>query len=419
MTTSNVAKYAFFRLRPRTKRQYVVVALVALLAVGAGYWMLGRGSSAQAQSSVTTVTTGTFKQSVSGSGTIQPASQADLDFGVSGRVASVEVKAGDIVKKDEVLARLGTVSLDPALASAKAQLEAAESAAANDGGQTSTQRAANDASLASARADVAKAEDNLKSAVLRSTIAGTVASVDLSVGDQVGSSSGSGGSSSQSTGGAGAADPMGTSGSAASSSTSTAITVVAPESFKVNVDVAAADIDKVKKGMQVEVTPNGASEAIFGTVAGVGLVAETSDSGAATFPVTVKITGKQKDLYVGTSADVSIIVKQVENVLTVPSLALTTSGDKTYVKKVVGSSAKRTAVTIGQTYGTSTEITSGLKSGDKVEITAPQTPRGSTGSGGGFPGGGGAPGGGSGFPGGGGFPAGGGFPGGGNGSGAR
>lgn len=400
MPISNTSRHVVSRLRPRSRPHFVVTALiVALLIGGVGYWAFGRGDSAQAQSTVATVTAGTFQQTVSGSGTIQPASQADLDFGVSGRVTVVEVKAGDTVKKGEVLARLDTVSLDAALAAAKAQLEAAETTAANDGSETSTQRAANDATLASARANVAEAEDDLDASVLRATIAGTVASVDLAVGDQVGGSAGSGSPS------AGAAGTSGASGSA--TSTSTAITLVTPTNFTVDVDVAATDIETVKKGLQVEITPSGATEAIFGTVEDVGLVAETSTSGAATFPVTVKVTGEQKDLYAGTSADVSIIVKQVQNVLTVPSLALTTSGGKTYVTKVVGSSTRRTAVEVGTTYGASTEITSGLKSGDKVEVTAAQSPRRGSGSGeSGFPGGGGLPSGG--FPnGGGGFPGGG------------
>ena len=116
--------------------------------------------------------------------------------------------------------------------------------------------------------------------------------------------------------------------------------------------------------------------------------------------MTVSVTGTQKDMYAGTTADVSIIVKQVQNVLTVPTQALSTSGGKTYVMKVVGSSTKRTAVTIGETYGASTEIIKGLASGDKVQVTTiqrAQTGGGNAGgggqTGGGFGGGGFAPGG--------------------------
>ena len=88
--------------------------------------------------------------------------------------------------------------------------------------------------------------------------------------------------------------------------------------------------------MQAQVTPTGATDPVYGTVTDVGLVAEASSSGAATFPVTVTITGAQAKLYAGTTATVSIITKQVSDVLAVPSLALHTTGSTTYVEKLVG-----------------------------------------------------------------------------------
>lgn len=385
------------------------VAVLAVVIAAAGYLVLGRASSATAQATTATAATGTYQQTVGGTGTIEPARQADLDFTVSGRVTSVDVEAGDTVKKGEVLAKLDTVSLDAALTSAKAQLEAAETTAANDASETSTQRASNDAALASAQADVAQAEDDLDAATLKATFTGTVAAVSVAVGDQAG------GSSSSTSAGTGAGQSGTTGGTATSTATSTttaAITVVKASTFVVDVDVAAADITNVKKGLQVQVTPAGAADPIFGTVEDVGRVAETGTSGTATFPVTVAVTGKQNDLYAGTTAEVSIIVKQVQDVLTVPSQALTTTGGKTYVTVSDESSTKKTAVTVGETYGMSTEITKGLVAGDVVEI--PTTGRvragGSTSTGGngqqrggdgGFPGGGAPPGGGAGgFPGG-------------------
>lgn len=381
------------------------------MIAAAGYWFLGRADSAEAQPTVATASTGTFQQTVTGSGTIEPAQQADLDFAVSGRVTAVEVEAGDTVKKGQVLATLDTVSLDAALASAKAQLEAAETTAANDGSDTSTQRAANDASVASAEADVAAADDDLDAATLEATFSGTVAAVTVAVGDQAGSGS----SSSSSSSGAGAAQ-SGASTGTSTTTTSAAITIVKPSTFVVDVEVAAADVTKVTEGLQAEVTPADATDAIFGTVEEVGKVAETGTSGTATFPVTVAVTGEQEGLYAGTTADVSIIVKQVADVLTVPSQALTTTDGKTYVTTVDGSSTRKTAVTVGETYGMSTEITDGLAEGDQVQIAATGRVRsgGSSGGGqqqmeGGFPGGGTPPDGG-GFPGG----TGGGFPGGGS-----
>jgi multidrug efflux pump subunit AcrA (membrane-fusion protein) len=353
------------RLRPRTRRQYLALAVVVLVVGGSGYWFLGRADSAEDNPIVATVTPGTYQQTVSASGTIASAKEADLDFDVSGRVTAVKVTAGDTVAKGDVLAKLDTTSLDAALASAKAQLTAAETTAANDGGDSSTQQAANLAGLASAKADVAQAEDDLDAATLKATFSGTVASVDVAVGDQVGSAASSGLGSDGSSGGSG---DDSSSGSGSDSGSTAAVTVIKPTRFVVDVDVAADDITDVKKGLQAKITPAGATEPIYGTVQDVGRVAETGSSGAATFPVTVTVTGTQKKMYAGTSADVSIIAKQVEDVLAVPSLALTTSGGKTYVTKIDGSKTTKTAVTVGETYGLSTEITKGLKSGDKVQV---------------------------------------------------
>ena len=130
----------------------------------------------------------------------------------------------------------------------------------------------------------------------------------------------------------------------------------------------------------------------------IRFVAARTSSGAATFPVTVTLTGPHANLYAGTSTTVSIITKQVTDVIAVPALALHTSGSTTYVEKLVGGKQVRTPVTIGQTYGANTEITSGLKAGDKVVLVTVRLPSGTgnnrTGEGGGF---------GGGFPGGGNF----------------
>jgi len=328
---------------------------------GIVWWQLGRAGTAAVQSQTVEVTRGTIQQTVSGSGTIQPQQQADLDFGVSGRVTKVDVEPGDVVAKGDVLARLDTAALDAALASANAQLTAARTTAANDGGESSAQQAANTASVAAAEADVTQAEQNLKAATLRATFAGTVADVTIEAGDQIGSASSNGG---------GSADPGASGSSGADSSGSTAaVTVISPKKFVVDASVAAADVEQIKPGLQVTVTPSGANEAVYGTVSEIGQVAETSNSGAATYPVTIKITGEQKALYAGTSADVSIVVKQLDDVLTVPTLAVTTDDGVTYVQKVDGSKVTKTRIEIGQTYGQSTEVTSGLAEGDQVQLT--------------------------------------------------
>jgi len=167
--------------------------------------------------------------------------------------------------------------------------------------------------------------------------------------------------------------------------------------------------------MQAQLTVTGSSSTIFGTVSSVSMVASTSSSGAqATFPVTIAVTGTQKGLFAGTSVTASIIIKQVSNVLAVPAMALSASGGTTTVEKLVAGKPVKTVVTVGQTYGAQTQITSGLRSGDQIQMTLGfnRVVNAGTGSGRTGNGGFGGLGGGANFPGGGTFTGGGGLSGG-------
>src|SRR4029079_18822093 len=170
---------------------------------------------------------------------------------------------------------------------------------------SSTQLSSDSAAVAAAKSALSQAQDDLGSATLSASMTGTVASVDLTVGEQV-----SGSSSSPSSDGSDGADGATSPDASSDGSTPSQVVIVSPRHFKVVADVAADDIASVKKGMQVQVTPSGATAPVYGTVTDVGLVAEASSSGAATFPVTVTVTGAQAKLYAGTSATVSIITKQ-------------------------------------------------------------------------------------------------------------
>ncbi len=78
--------------------------------------------------------------------------------------------------------------------------------------------------------------------------------------------------------------------------------------------------------------------------------------------------------------------------LTVPTAALHSAGGRTYVEQVKNGKQVTTYVTLGTTYGPSTQVTAGLASGDKVAVTTTARTRVGTGTGsrtgGGFGGGG-------------------------------
>ena len=364
------------RLRPHafTRRHTIIGAVIVLLVVGGGgAWVVTRPTSSTAAApTLVSVTTSTIRQSVSATGTLEPAHRADLTFAVSGTVTSLPVVVGDTVRAGAVLATVDTSSLETAVTSAQASVSATQDqlTAQQDAGSSAVQIASTQAQLADAQAKLADSETALAAASMTSPIAGTVAQVNIAVGDKLGgtasasspSASGSAGSSSSSAG-AGASS---SSASAASASSTAQVVVISTTSWVVNASVGSADLPQLKKGQQAEITPSGSATKIFGTVKSVGIVASSSSSGSASFPVTIAVTGSPKGLYAGGAADVAIIVKQVENLLSVPTNAVHTESGKTVVHQLKGGAQVSTPVKVGTTYGAVTQILSGLKAGDKV-----------------------------------------------------
>jgi multidrug efflux pump subunit AcrA (membrane-fusion protein) len=382
----------------RKKRVLGVAAAIAVAGAAAvSTWAITRSpASAAATTNLVAASTSDLSQTVATTGTIQPKQRSDLTFTVGGKVTTVAASVGQQVAKGAVLATLDTTTLASAVNTASAAVTAAQQQLASAASGTSTQLASANAQLAQAQSQLATARDELAAASLTAPFAGVVASVGISVGDSVGSS-GTGGGSTGAAAGGGAGGTTTT-----TTSSSTAITVISTSAWIVNVSVGSADLAQLKKGLQAQITPTGSRTPVFGTVASLGIIASTSTTGSATFPVVIDVTGNPTGLYAGSSAGVSIIVKQVTGVLTVPTPAIVTENAKTVVHQIVGGKQVSTVVTTGTVYGALTEITAGLKAGDQVVVTLARFGGGRTGGGPGTGGQNGAPpgGGGGGFGGG-------------------
>jgi multidrug efflux pump subunit AcrA (membrane-fusion protein) len=397
--------------RRRKRRVLVIGAAIILLAgLATGLTLAFTGGSPATglvvSSETVKVTMGTIKQTVATSGTLEPATEASLDFGVSGTVTGVDVHAGEVVTAGQVLATVGTTALSSDVDAAQANVASAQARLSSDeaAGGSTTEIDSDEASVTSAESSLTTAQTDLADASLTSTISGTVASVDLTVGQAVtGTGTGGGG------GGSGGSAAAAASSSASTSSTGQVV-VIGTNSYIVNTTVDDTDIGQVAEGDQATVTPTGATTVDYGTVASIGLIAtETSD--VATFPVVIDVTGDPTGLYAGSTADVSIIVKQLNDVVEVPTAAITynpTSGQAT-VSEVKNGKDVSVDVTVGQAADGETQITSGVSSGDSIvervfKFTGGAGRTGGAGITGGFTrtGGGGFGGGGGGFTGGGG-----------------
>jgi len=260
----------------------VVLVAVVGLSVG-GYFVISPGAKATpaATHRLVAATTGTVRQSISSTGTVAPAVQDALSFGVSGQVTKVAVTAGQKVSTGTVLATINSASLAASLAQAQAALATDQAKVTTDtnNGATSTQIAADNAAVTAAQGQVVSARASLNAATLTSPIGGLVASVGLTVGQQVSGSgasssanssassgsSGSGGfggtGSGSSGSGSGSGTGTGSSGSSgSSSSTSSAdILVISTTSWIVNASIDDTQVGSIAPGDQAQMIVDGAT----------------------------------------------------------------------------------------------------------------------------------------------------------------
>jgi multidrug efflux pump subunit AcrA (membrane-fusion protein) len=378
----------------------VAVAVVVVAAAIALPLWLTSGSSTPTGLSVTTVTvsvtTGTMQSTVSSSGTVAPASSANLNFAVSGTVTAVDVKAGQTVTAGQVIATVDTSALAEQVNAAEEQLTAAQDRLASDeatGASTSTIDS-DQSSVTSAQSSLSTAQTNLGDASLTSTISGTVAQMNLTVGQQVtGTGSGNSGSGNGNSGNNGS----GSTGSSAQ------VEVIGTNSYIINATVDDTQIGQISDGDQVDITTSGSSATsstpVYGTVGSISLIGSQS-SNVTTFPVVIDVTGDPPGLYAGATASATIIVKQLNNVTEVPTGAISynTSGQATVTEVVNGAHVVKD-VTTGVISNGETQIVSGVSAGAKlleqeIRFTAPGGGTGIFGGNGGgpkgFPGGGGS-----------------------------
>ena len=113
------------------------------LLTGSRIWLVGLGAlalvllglisrdtifakPAAAPLRLATVTRGTVKAQVSGTGSLVPAGQENVNFRVAGQINEIDVKVGDLVTTGQLLARLDSSTQQAALSQAQASLAAAQ-----------------------------------------------------------------------------------------------------------------------------------------------------------------------------------------------------------------------------------------------------------------------------------------------------
>ncbi|MBO9523883.1 MAG: HlyD family efflux transporter periplasmic adaptor subunit [Nocardioidaceae bacterium] len=201
---------------------------------------------------------------------------------------------------------------------------------------TAAQLASDQAQIDQAKADLAEARAQRAQATLRATRSGTVAALDLAVGDQV-------------------------------STGSTVATIVGGRAVTLTLSIAETSIDEVRVGQAARVGVPGTSTTTEGRVTAIGMVADTS-TGTTSYPVTVTVEDPSIALPTGSRASVSIVTATAKDVVTVPISAVSGTGSTGTVRVWNGSTATRTRVTLGVRGARTVQVTGGVKAGTRLVV---------------------------------------------------
>lgn len=357
----------------RISKIWIAVVVIVIVAVAA--WAMSGGKKEEdINFKEEKVALKTLQNSVTATGTIEAVTSVTVGTQVSGIVNKLYVDYNSQVKKGQVIAELDKTNLLSELNTAKANLASAQSSlnyqAANmeryrtlyKKGLVSadeyenallTYRQAKE-QVASSKENVQRAQTNLGYATITSPIDGTVISKSVEEGQTV----------------------------AASFNTPELFTIAKDlTNMQVVANVDEADIGGVKEGDRVTFTVDAYPDDTFeGTVKQVRLEATTTNN-VVTYEVVISTPNADLKLKPGLTANVTIYTQERSGVLAVANKALRFTPTKETVGKDMkivdckgknkiwtlnGNTLTAHPVTIGQSDGINTEITKGLKQGDKI-----------------------------------------------------
>lgn len=141
----------------------------------------------------------------------------------------------------------------------------------------------------------------------------------------------------------------------------------------ISVNLTEIDVPKIKVGNKATVTLDAYPDKTFtGKVVSIDLIGSTS-SGVTTYPTVILLDTKAEGVLPNMAASANIITNTKDNVLMVPTSAVTTQDGVSTVQIMNNGKPQTVSVEIGLSSDENTEIISGLKEGDTVVTSATQT----------------------------------------------
>jgi membrane fusion protein, macrolide-specific efflux system len=360
-----------------------------LLGAGGASWLVFSAPAKDEVPRTTPVARGNIEETVLASGVIQSSSLVSVGAEVSGRIKTLNVQLGDDVKAGEVIAEIDSLNQENAVKAAEASLantQAQKTIQEANLGQAKTaleraeklspQKLISDADLQTAQLAVQTAEGQLQAIEAqidqaqisveaaqldldRTKIAapsdGTVVAVAVEVGQSVN----------------------------ANNTSPTIVKIANLDKMVVKAEISEADVPRVQPGQKVYFTilgdPDTRIDATLRAIepAPSSIADDTSSSSTSATAIYYNglfdVDNPDHKLRISMTAQVTIVLKAVDDVLTVPAAVLSRkSPDGSYVLPVWDQQKEAIEprkVTIGLNNSVTAEVVAGLEEGDLVVNT--------------------------------------------------
>ncbi len=351
------------------KKFLIAAAIIVVVAVVLVFTLPTFQSAIEVKTASVVLTKSSEKDAIlTASGYVVAQRKAAVASKGMGRLVFLGVVEGDKVRKNQIIARLEDSDIKAQLEQAKANLRLAQADAKDAENQYNRYKklsASNSVTVAElegtearyqrvlAAIDVAKsmvtaAEVSLENTLIRAPFDGTVLTKNADVGEVVA--------------------PM----AASASSKAAVVTLADMSSLEAEIDVSESNIEKIKINQLCTITLDAYPDKSYEGF--VAKVVPTADRSKATVMVKVGFKVYDSRVLPEMSAKVTFLgesskseVKQDEKPkLTIPYTAIIARGKQSFVFKIVNEVVVETEITTGESFGSFTEVVSGLKEGEKI-----------------------------------------------------
>ena len=349
--------------------KYLMIFLAVVVSAGTFVYLFQRSRPKEALYEEQEAKVGDIVRSTVVTGKIQPRDEVNIKPQISGIISELYKEAGQMVKKDEIIAKVKVIPDMGSLSSAQSRVRLAEVNMNQAKTNYNREKALYDKELVSAdeyekvlqaynqakeelagakealeiiRAGVSSANASGSSTLVRSTISGLILDVPVKVGNSVTQSN-------------------------TFNDGTTIATVADMDDLIFDGNIDETEVGRLSTGMPVKISVGALQDLSFDAILEYISPKATVNNGANQFEIkaSVKIPS-DVTIRSGYSANAEIVLDQAQDVVTLPESAIQFEGEKTYVMIKEADNYVRRDVQTGLSDGINIEVKDGIKPGDKV-----------------------------------------------------